>query len=63
MSYYGSDSQMMDDALETTDASADESSEGNVGDGGAFGKYCLLEGKYKKSCQSCTGLVCNAVKW
>ena len=29
----------------------------------AFGKYCILEGKYKRSCQSCTGIVCNAIKW
>ena len=63
MSYYGSDSQAVDEALEATDAKADESPEGEIGDGGSFGKYCILEGKYKRSCQSCTGIVCNAIKW
>ena len=60
---YSNDSQTIDDALETTDANADESPEGNVGDGGTFGKFCILEGTYKRSCQSCTGIVCNAIKW
>ena len=60
---YGNESQTMDGALEVTEGQADESPEGEIGDGGAFGKYCLLEGKYKRSCQSCTGLVCNAIKW
>ncbi len=50
------------DALEVADASADGSPESDLGDGGAFGKYCFLEGKYKKSCQSCTGLACGFFK-
>lgn len=66
MSYYDSDSQATaatDDALEAAEAQADESPEGALGDGGVFGKYCILEGKYKRSCQNCTGVVCNAIKW
>ena len=61
---FDSNAQMMqvtNDALEASDA--DESPEGELGDGGTFGKYCLAEGRYKKSCQSCTGVTCNLVKW
>ena len=61
MSYDGNP-QMMEtanDALKLADANADESPDGNLGDGASFGKYCFLEGKYKKSWQSCTGLACG----
>ena len=59
-----SNAQMMqtgNDALEASDA--DESPEGDLGDGGTFGKFCLAEGRYKKSCQNCPGFACNLVKW
>ena len=66
MSYYDSDPQASaatTDALEAADAEADAGSEDNLGDGGAFGKFCILEGTFKPSCQNCTGLVCSAIKW
>ena len=64
MSYDGNPqtTEAANDALELSDANADESPEGELGDGGAFGKYCFLEGKYKRSCQNCTGLACGFFK-
>ena len=66
MSYYDSDSQTMEganSALEAADADANESPDADLGDGASFGKYCFLDGKYKKSCQNCTGIACNLIKW
>lgn len=63
---YDSDPQTMEaanSALEVADADANENPESNLGDGATFGKYCFLEGKYKRGCQSCTGIVCNLGKW
>jgi len=64
MSYYDGEPQAIEaenSALEAP-AGADESPEGGLGDG-AIGKFCLMEGKYKSSCQSCPGIVCSLVKW
>jgi hypothetical protein len=64
MSYYDGEPQTIDSENSALEApgGADESPEGGLGDG-AIGKFCLMEGKYKSSCQSCPGIVCNLVKW